>query len=193
MTQSKKIAITGGIGSGKSAFSALLREKGYPVFSCDEIYAELRREPQYVTALQAVFPDCVKDGTIDKSALSKKVFSDEKELMKLNALSHPLIMERLLQKMERERVCFAEVPLLYEGGFEGLFDGVILLKREKSARIAAVKLRDGLSEEEILARIARQRDHDASCGGCIVIENDGTLSDLRGKADEVLKRLRITE
>lgn len=193
MTQSKKIAITGGIGSGKSAFSAILREKGFSVFSCDEIYAELQREPYYLHALKGAFPDCVQNGAIEKARLSKIVFSDESQLAKLNELSHPLIIERLMQKMTGQGVCFAEVPLLYEGGFEDLFDGVIALKREKSMRVASVKKRDGLSEEEILARISRQQNEDELyLKNCIVIENNGTLSELRAKADEALRILNVS-
>lgn len=192
MTQSKKYAVTGGIGSGKSAFSQILRSMGYPVFSCDEIYAALRKEEPYRGALVALFPDCAKGASPDFSAISRKVFSDETALKKLNALSHPLIIERLTARMQSEPVSFAEVPLLYEGNFEGLFDGVVALVRNREERIGAVIERDKLTRDEVLARMSRQVSEEELRGkNCLIIENDGTLDDLRAKAERALALLGI--
>lgn len=192
MTQSKRFAITGGIGSGKSVFSQILREKGYPVFSCDEIYAVLRTEESYLSALKELFPDCVKDGVLEKAALAARVFSDENELARLNALSHPLIMKRLFERMQQEPVAFAEVPLLFEGGYEGQFDGVIALVRDRNERIRNVMRRDGLTEQEVLARISRQADEKTAYEkSCLIVENNGTLNDLKNKAEDVLRAFRL--
>lgn len=192
MTQNKKFAITGGIGSGKSAFAEILREKGYPVFSCDEIYARLREEPQFLDALKEAFPDCVKQDVLDRATLSARVFSDRAALDKLNALTHPPIMRRLFALMERETVSFAEVPLLFEGGYETQFDGVIALVRNESARIKTVMKRDRLSEKDVRARIANQFD-ERLLGEktCVVVENDGSLSDLKKNAERVLQALGV--
>ncbi len=190
MTQSKRIAVTGGIGSGKSTLLSILKEFGYPVFSCDEIYRELRKEPSYLALLGEAFPDCMQGDRFDFAALSKKVFSDEAALKKLNALSHPLIMERLLRRMQG--VSFAEVPLLYEGGFESLFDGVLVVVRDKAARISSVMARDSLSEAEILARIRNQIDEsDLKDKDCVFIVNDGNIADLKKKTRDALCALNI--
>lgn len=183
MTQNRKIAITGGIGSGKSAFSRILRDRGLPVFSCDEINAELFHDEGYLAALALRFPDCVKGGVPDKAALSARVFSDPAARAALEAIAHPVIMRRLSERMSAFPVSFAEVPLLYEGGFEGMFDAVIALRRDAEARLRAVRERDGLSEEEILRRMSRQIDA-RSLGerDCILIENIGDLSELKEKA-----------
>lgn len=185
----KRIAITGGIGSGKSAVLEILRKKGYPAFSCDEIYAELCGEQEYLDQLSFLFPDCVKEGAFDRRTLSKKVFSDEKARGKLNALSHPLIMKRLLDRMAESPLAFAEVPLLFESRSEMLFDGVIVVMREKSARIEGVKKRSGLSEKEILMRMARQFDYKNVPENCFIIKNDGTLSALEAKIEEIVSKI----
>jgi len=191
MTQNKKIAVTGGIGSGKSAFCNILREKGYPVFSCDEIYRDLWQSATYREGLLRLFPDCATHGEIDKKLLSETVFHDRERLQKLNAYAHPKVMEKLFSAMQGEGLLFAEVPLLFEGGFEELFDGVIAIKRADETRKRAVALRDGLSEEEITARMSNQFDP-AKYGekGCIIIENNGSLSDLSQKAEEAIAKLK---
>ena len=188
-----KIAVTGGLGSGKSAFCAVLRKMGFPVFSCDEINRELWTDEAYRHALADAFPDCLTNGAVDRTKLSAKVFSDERARDALNALSHPQIMHRLIGRMEAcSGPVFAEVPLLYEGGYEGLFDAVIALHRDKEARIAAVKTRDGLSADQALARMRGQFDPERLVQKrCLIVENDGGLDALSEKAAEALRTLGI--
>lgn len=190
MTQSKKIAVTGGIGSGKSTFAEILRKKGCVVFSADKIYAELCKEQDYLRALGKIFPDCIADGRLDRAALSARVFSDAQALQALNALAHPVIMERLISKMNKYSISFAEVPLLYEGGFEGLFDNVIYVRRERNTRLRSVALRDGLSDEAVAARMANQFDGSKLTEReCIFVDNDGSIADLERQAENILRQL----
>ena len=192
MTRNRKIAVTGGIGSGKSALCNILKERGYPVFSCDEISNELWQDERHLARLKSAFPSCVESGILQKSALSALVFSDENALKKLNEISHPAIMERLFTEMSKHPLAFAEVPLLFEGGFEREFDDIIVVVREKQARVEALKTRSGWSEEEILSRMARQFDYGKiKDKHCIIIENNGSVSNLAVQADEVIKRLGI--
>lgn len=191
MTQSKKIALTGGIGSGKSTAAALLRAWGYPVLSCDEIYAELCQEESFLRELKLLFPDCVKEDGLDRPTLSRTVFSDEAALGRLNGFTHPRIMERLLARMQSFPLSFAEVPLLFEEGYQNMFDGVLVVLRGKRARIEGVKARSGLSEEEILARMERQFDYAALPKGCVAIRNDGTLLELEDELRRALKALGV--
>ena len=68
----KKIAITGGIGSGKSTVIELIKDQGFPVFSCDEIYKEIIVSKEYIQKIQENFPTAVKNGLIDKQILSTR-------------------------------------------------------------------------------------------------------------------------
>ncbi len=192
MKQSKKIAITGGIGSGKSALCAILRGYGYAVFSCDEISARLWTDAAYQRRLAGEFPDCLTDGAIDKGKLTKKVFSDAEARRRLEKIAHPAIMERLLGEMSAHPVSFGEVPLLFEEGLEGQFDGVIALRRPVEQRISSVRARDGLEEGEIKARMAAQLDASELDGrNCFLIENDGTPQTLERGAMEALRHFGI--
>ena len=65
----EKIAVTGGIGSGKSTVCELLKQAGYPVFSCDEIYSQMLDEPDFTAAMEILFPGCVTNGAVDKATL----------------------------------------------------------------------------------------------------------------------------
>lgn len=187
-----KIAITGGIGSGKSAVCRILKERGYPVFSCDEINRTLLSEKSYLDGLCALFPTCVKDGNLQKTALAALVFSDKEALETLNAYAHPRISERLQRDMDgAKKTCFAEVPLLFESGMTKQFDGAIVVLRNKEERIRAVVTRDGLTPEKAEARMKQQFDYDGPLpDGCLVIENDGDEAALREKVDEALKALK---
>ena len=188
----KLIAITGGIGSGKSSASRFLLEIGYPVFSCDEIYREVILSPSYIQKIASLFPECVVDGNIDKKILAEIVFSDEEKLALLNGIAHPLIMDALLKKMQacKEDIVFAEVPLLFEGNYENKFDSVIVIIRDIEMRIRSIMVRDGITKEEALNRIAVQFDYENSNGrfkncNAILIENNGTIEELKIKIQKL--------
>lgn len=187
MKQNKKIALTGGIGSGKSAALGILRAHGCAAFSCDEIYCGLCEEPLFTAGLASLFPFAVKDGKLDRTALANAVFSDEEARKKLNAYTHPRIMERLFSLMEPYPLSFAEVPLLFEEGYGAAFDEIIVLMRDKAARIEALKGRSGLSEQEIAARMESQFGYDAIPEGCHILQNDGSLADLEAKLVALLR------
>ncbi len=190
-----KIAITGGIGSGKSTAAEYIRALGYPVFSCDEIYKEIVKTDEYVSQIAEMFPEVVRSGKIDRKLLSEIVFADKEKLEKLNSLAHPLIMQALFKQMnESAAACvFAEVPLLFEGNYENVFDKVIVLVREQEKRIADVKLRDKINEVDIQKRMHSQFDYDSKenllrlkkCGA-IIIKNDGMLETLRNEVQSVI-------
>ena len=184
MKQSK-IAITGGIGSGKSAVSDILRSLGMQVLSADLEYASVLGDPAVLNQIDREF-HVVKNGVLDRRSLSAIVFSDPVALSKLNSLTHPLVMKKLLANMT-EPLSFAEVPLLFEGGFAPLFDGVIVVMREKEDRIRSVIKRSGLSREEVENRIKNQFDYENNdLSEHTLIWNDGDLNDLRRKVERVL-------
>ena len=157
----RKIAITGGIGSGKSLVAKYIAEMGYPVFSCDEINRDLLTDDEYIRKIADLFPDCVRDNKIDKNALKTTVFSNPAALEILNKTAHPIIMQRLFFAMESSEsvLVFAEVPLLFESNAEKAFNEIIIITRDLEKRIQAIQQRDGLTIGEIEKRIAVQFDY----------------------------------
>ena len=184
----KLIAITGGIGSGKSKALQILAEMGYAVFSCDKIYSEVISSPSYIKKISEVFPECILDGKIERKRLSEIVFKNKEKLRLLNGIAHPLIMESLFEQMHacEKDVVFAEVPLLFEGNYENKFDGVIVLMRNKEERIHSIMLRDNISREDAINKISMQFDYEQgelrfkNCDA-IIIENNGTPDELKLK------------
>lgn len=183
MKKTLKVALTGGIGSGKSYALEILKKAGYHTVSCDGVYAELFEKRSFKLKLKKLFPDAVTGffcPKADRKKISEKVFSDKSALDKLNALTHPLIVKECLSRAEKggNGIAFIEVPLLFEGGFVRFFDKVMVIVRDKNERIASVKARSGLTEEQVLERMRAQVDYDAlDLSGFTVISNDGDFKE----------------
>lgn len=194
MTQNNiRIAITGGIGSGKSAVCKIIEEYGLPVFSCDEIYSDLISDIGFLKVLEKEFGSILnKDNTLNKEALADKVFNDAVLRSKLNEITHPIIMDRAFKIMSEFRISFLEVPLLFEGGFEGMFDDVIVVLREKEDRINSVVTRDKIEREHVVKRINSQISYENyDFAKYYVIHNNEKISDLKRKVIEILKNLEF--
>jgi len=187
----KTIAVTGGIGSGKTAVMGILKEQGFNVLSCDEINGELLERRWVKKKIQKIFPSAVKGRiklSLDRRALSEEVFSDPEKLNRLNALMHPMILREV--KSRARGVTFVEVPLLFECGLEREFDGVIVVLRDDKDRIESVKKRSALTEEEITARMNNQTDYKAlDLKDYVVIYNDEDISDLEIRTVAALKKI----
>lgn len=162
--QNKKlyVAITGGIGSGKSTVCDILRSLGYEVYSADQISHELYKDENIQEKIKKIFPECIVEGEIDRKILAEIVFSDQSKKRKLEQMFHPKVIQRLKERMSEspEKIVFAEIPLLFEGGFESEFDWVIVVIRPLKDRIKSVMERDGLSELEVMARIKNQYNYE---------------------------------
>lgn len=192
MKQNKKIAVTGGIGSGKSTAMNMISERGYPVFSCDEIYNELTHDPKFLVMLCSQFGDILdSNGCLDRKKLSAIVFNNEEALNKLNKLTHPAVYEELFKRADKlNNSCFCEVPLLFESGAENLFDDVIIVMRDEEARINSVLKRDNLPLEMIEKRVKNQIDYNnLDFTMYYVIHNNGDLASLSHQIDEILRKV----
>lgn len=192
----KKIAVTGGIGSGKSTVVRFLREMNYPVFSCDEIYNDVIRTEAYVEKIAQAFPTACKNGAIDRKKLAEIIFADQDKRKILNSIAHPLIMERLQTLMEKESapLIFAEVPLLFEGNYQNQFDEIIVVLRNTNEQIKAICMRDGISVEDATARIRSQFDYTQQADylqsvNARILVNDGNISDLKNGVVTLLREL----
>lgn len=196
MTQSSyKIAITGGIGSGKSTVADIIRREGYPVFSCDKIYNELLCRGECLNKIAKEFAGVIKsDGTLDRVKLAEKVFNDKAELAKLNAITHPAIMEEVFKRSEGYKISFTEVPLLFESGLENDFDGIIVVLRKLEDRISSVSKRDKIDQNNVVLRINSQFNYDnCDFAKYYVIHNDGNFDDLSRVTHRILQKILINE
>lgn len=182
-----KVAVTGGIGAGKSEFMRAVKELGIKTYSADEINAELLRDKRYIEKLSAAFPLAVKDGKVDKTALREEVFSNEKKRKTLNALAHPEI-RRKIEEITGDAV--VEVPLLFESGMTDLFDRVIVVTAGEDVRINRIVSTRNISKDLTKSIIKNQTTDDERIKRAdYVAINDGTRKELYEQAKNIIKRI----
>lgn len=159
----KIIAITGGIGSGKSVVSTVLRKLGYAVYDCDSrakrlmaASEEIRRELREAFGAAVLTAD---GGAIDSRELSRRVFGNAEALARLNGIVHPRVRSdvRLWAEAQGERgVVFVETAILHESRLDEIVDDEWQVTAPVPVRVERVMRRNGLSEAQVLARIASQ-------------------------------------
>jgi len=180
-----KIAITGTIGSGKTAVSNYLRKLGYDVFDCDEVNRRLLKEKAYELLFND-FSECFIDDKLDKTKLSSIVFEDKEKKDRLESIMHPLIFEEL--KSRKDNPLFAEVPLLFESGWDEYFDEKILVVCDENTALLRLQKR-GISVDEAINRIKNQMSVQEKINKATrIIYNNGSLDELYEAVDSYLER-----
>jgi dephospho-CoA kinase len=155
------VAITGGIGSGKTTIANQFAELGIDVVDADVIAREVV-EPgaPALAAIAAHFgPDVIAaDGQLDRRSLRERVFSDQDAKAWLNALLHPLIRQEMLRRCAAARspYCLLVVPLLVENKLTGLANRVLVIDVDEATQIERTCRRDGVSREQAQAILAAQ-------------------------------------
>lgn len=188
----KVVGITGGIGSGKSTVSAVLLEMGYPVYNADDrAKGLLNSSADLKSAITAKFGDDIYvDGKLNRAALAAQVFNDREKLAKLNALVHPAVAKdfQAWRSAQTGSVAFKEAAILFESGADKGVDEVVLVSAPQEVRVSRVMARDGVTADEVKARIANQwseerkrdlADHEVvNDGQTLVIPQINALLDL---------------
>ena len=190
----KLFAITGGIGSGKSSVLSILKDARYDTLSSDQIVSKLYKTHKVKALLKEMFPSAVsgeKRLRLNRAEISKQVFVNKNKHALLTDTITPLVLDEILKKAKTSRSpLFVEVPLLFECKYQDYFDGVIVVMRDKKARIESVKARSNLSQEQILSRMKNQVDYDAlDLSPYTVITNDCDIIALKDKVLNIAKEL----
>ncbi len=184
-----RIAVTGGLGTGKSEVMKIIKRLGYVTASADDINAVLLTRPEYIQRVAEAFPAVVHDGIVDKAALRNVIFNDEGERNKLNAIAHPIIRAEIASVLGTD--VFVEVPLLYESGMRDLFDKVIVVTAPTPVRIKRICARSGVTRDMAKKMIDSQMsDNERKKKADFVFDNKGTLSELYTSITRVLARLK---
>ncbi|MCE7081948.1 dephospho-CoA kinase [Streptomyces sp. ST2-7A] len=190
------VGLTGGIGSGKSAVTRLLAERGAVVVDADRVAREVV-EPgtEGLAAVVAGFGPGVlgPDGALDRERLGRIVFSDPARLAALNAIVHPLVARRsaeLRAAAPAGAVVVHDVPLLVENGLEDLYDLVVVVDASEEVRLDRLARSRGMAETDARARMAAQADRAARLAVADrVVPNDGTLAELEARVTELWEEL----
>ncbi len=160
-----KLAVVGGIGSGKSVVSRMLGIMGVPVYDCDSRAKELMvSDPFIVKELKRMFGDeCYDaDGGLNRKYLASRIFVDEKNTKRVNALVHPVVKKDFCSwaNVQKAPVVAVETALLYESGMVDVVDKVLLVWTEKETAIRRTMQRSGMTREQVLNRMQKQMSTD---------------------------------
>ncbi len=159
------LGVTGSIATGKSTVTQMLAGLGAPTISADAIARTLLAPgTPMAQAVLAAFPNCAapEPGRIDRRALAQIIFADAQARTRLEALTHPPIIEALRWQIAEWRAssaapaAAAEIPLLFEAGLEKDVDAVLVVSCAEAAQQARLCARDGISGEEARRQIAAQ-------------------------------------
>ncbi len=189
----KRVAITGTIGSGKSMCSLILKKLGYTVFDCDEVSKQLlqRNENGYHQVVKRF--NCLnKEHEIDKECLASIVFNDTEAKQDLEAILHPLILNRMFEESERckSQIFFAEVPLLFESNWQQYFDVVLVISVRDDIRISRMNEFRNMDKYQVMQRMKSQMsEKDKINKATKVIENNGNTEQLEKDLIEWLNTL----
>lgn len=190
-----RIALTGGIATGKSTVATYLRDKGYQVIDTDQIAREVV-EPDSLglkTLVADFGSEILNDhGELQRKKLAEKVFADKQLLNRLNEIIHPFIfneLERQLQLCE-DPIVFIEIPLLFETGKSTDFDEVWVVYAPYSIQLERLIVRDDLSEELAEARINSQWPiEDKVKRADRVISSETTIQQMQAQVDDALQKV----
>ncbi len=173
------VAVCGGIGSGKSAVTAVLRSLGAYTLSADAINAELFEKPDYLIKLAELFPEAFRGGCADKRKIREIIFGDEKRRKALNALAHGEIMSEIARRSAGKETVFVEVPLLGELKNAELFDRICFVRAPRDVRVERIIARDGVSAEQAESALEIQRgEEELEKTADFVIDNTSGLEEL---------------
>ena len=198
----KIIGLTGQSGAGKSTAGEILRAAGIPVLDADEIYRSLTVPGSpLLSELRAAFGDGVisGDGSLDRKALSARVFTDPEARRRLNEITHravTAIMDTVLSELEKSGTPLAAVdaPQLFEAGYDRRCDDIIAVVAPKEQLLSRILARDGISRQAAEARLSAQYDESFFRENCTyVIENSGTRRLLQARIRDVLSKIREGE
>ena len=181
MKKAKLIAITGGIGAGKSVVSSILRTAGYGVYDCDQRARELMNTlPSIKDALLERFSlEIYIDGELNRKLLSDIIFNDPEALTFVNNVVHPQVRKDIIQwfsNQERD-TSFVETAILKEGGIDKMVDIVWNVTAPLETRVKRVMARNGIPRENVIERInSQQTELDYDRDKIVEIINDGTIA-----------------
>lgn len=194
------VALTGGIGSGKSTVARMFQDEGAYVIDFDFLARVVVEpdKPAWRDIIEYFGPEILSpDRTLNRSALAEIVFSDDESRKALEGLTHPRIFEEsdaLIEAIKRKdpfSVVIIDLPLLFELSLNKKFDKVILAYAPRAVQLKRIVERDGLAREEVEKRLnAQMLIEEKRSLSDYIIHNEGDLNDTRNQVRKVIHELR---
>jgi len=192
-----KVGLTGSIGTGKSTVEEIFKKLGAYTIDADKVVHSLLERPEIIEKIRQVFgDDVIKNGKVDRKKLAGIVFLDYRKKKILEDILHPEVFKEIqnfFKEVEKKDPCaiaIADVPLMIETGSYKNYDVVIVVYAPKELQLKRL-IQKGMTEEEALSRINAQMDiEEKKKYADIIIENTGTIEELKEKVKNVYKRLK---
>lgn len=189
----KIVALTGGIGSGKTTVAKMFKDLGVPVYNSDKEAKELMVSSKDLQkAIKALLgAEAYMGNTLNRDYVAKKIFGDKALLDQLNKIVHPAVREDFLKWVAEQSTPYViqESAIVFENGQQDFYDKIVLVTAPQEMRLARVMARDKTSESKIKARMGNQLDDSDKIGlSDYVIENI-SLNETRSRVNEIHKRL----
>lgn len=191
------LGLTGSIGMGKSTTAQLFAEEGAPVYDADAaVHALYEPGGAAVGPVGAAFPTAVRNGAIDRTALSHAVLDNAEKLKQLESIVHPLVREAqarfLRTHLEKKAdLVVLDVPLLFETGADKFMDAIIVVSAPADVQRARVLSRPGMSEEKFAQILAKQvPDADKRARADFVVNTGLGIEEARAQVRAILATVR---
>ncbi len=184
------VAVTGGIGSGKTLLCDVFRSLRIPVLSADDLSKEIADTvPAVRRRIRALLgPDSYTSrGSLDRRYVAERVFGRPRILRRLEGILHPAVLRKTkswlaAHRKKGTRIAVVEAALVFESGLDSLVDIVVVVDAPKEERVRRVQARDGSSMAQIRRRMAAQiADKDRRERADIVVKNTGRVAEFRRK------------
>jgi dephospho-CoA kinase len=193
----RKVAVTGGIATGKTYVTNRLREAGIPIVDADVLAREVVAPgtPGLAAVRKRFGPDAVRrDGTMDRVRVGQIVFKDKRARLDLEAIIHPAVQKAINEFFDalpkRTPFAVADVPLLFESGREKEFHSVVVVACPRETQLQRLMERNKLSKEDAERRLNAQLPIDQKVKKAThVIKTDGTFEDTNAQVDDLIKKL----
>ncbi len=196
-TSLRLVGITGGIGTGKSAVSDILRSMGYVVMSSDDIAKDIMEQDDVRAELRSAFGNDIfqDDGTYHRPAIARLIFGNHDRAQeyreRINGITHPRVIRemyrRAIEQYHRgQTLIFNESALLFETGLYTCYDSIVTVTAPLPLRYERLRLR-GMADDDITLRIAQQLpDEEKQSRSSMVIDNSASLERLHHQVQEML-------
>lgn len=191
------IGLTGGIGSGKSTIASYFKSLGVPVYIADDEAKKILFLPEVAQEVEAAFgKEILTDGKPDKAKIATLVFNNQEKLIQLNSIIHPKVAQHFKSwvKGNYGRIfVLKETAILFESSSYKDCDAVILVTAPKEIRIARVMIRDGISREKVLERMANQWDDDKKAALSDYVINNSNLESAKAEAYNIYEAINLSK
>jgi dephospho-CoA kinase len=187
------VGITGSIATGKSLVTNHLIEKGYQVIDSDKLTHQVLKEPEVIKEIIDAFgKELLIDNEINRRALGNIIFNNSSKRETLEKIIHPRVIKKINDfTMDKSKLAFVDIPLLFEKNLEYLVDKIIVVYVSKEVQLSRLMNRDNIDIEYAIKKICSQMDIlEKTKHADYIVNNEGNIIETYKQIHEILRRIK---